>query len=75
MAKKKATSKRTARSDSKVRLIVSDESNPAIPLMPGHRFEVATVDVFDAESQKPSTGAARLCGGTSTCLALIDISE
>ena len=75
MPKKKHAPKPGSASQSKITLIVSDSTNPTISVTAGHRFEVVTVDMHDASTQKPAAMAARLCGGTSTCLALMDISE
>lgn len=73
--KKKAPSMSKPAGGSKITLIASDNSNPNIPVAPGLQFKVVTVDMYDASTQKPAAVAARLCGGTSTCLALIDVSE
>lgn len=75
MAKKKSSAKPSSPAQKKITLIVSDSPNPSISVSAGHRFEVVTVDMHDASTQKPAAMAARLCGGTSTCLALIDVSE
>jgi hypothetical protein len=51
----------------KIKLIVS-ESEPTAHVHP-HKLHVELVD----EQLKPTkTIAARLCGGTSTCLALVE---
>jgi hypothetical protein len=54
-------------------LIVSDQTEPAIKMKPGKRFEVHSVVVVDEQLKASSKVAARLCGGTSTCLALVEI--
>lgn len=56
-----------------VHLIVSDEANPPIPLVPGKNWRVTSVSVVTPELKKSKAVAARLCGGTSTCLALVEI--
>jgi len=56
-----------------VHLIESDKENPAITLTSGMRFEVKTTQVVDAALQPSQKIAARLCGSTSTCLALIEV--
>lgn len=74
MAKKKKARRTQQKADpAKGQLIVSDDQNPAIALKPGMKFEVVTVSVKEGERLKPSKTAARLCGGTSTCLALIAV--
>ena len=57
-----------------VKVVVSDEI-PALTLKPGQRFEVVSVSLVDPTLQKAKPIAARLCGGTSTCLALVDLSD
>jgi hypothetical protein len=54
-------------------LIVSDETAPAVRLRDGMKFEVHSVTLVDPEmTPVPDKIGARLCGGTSTCLALVD---
>jgi hypothetical protein len=57
----------------KLKFIVSDEKNPKVTLKPGQRLEVVSVALADATLKKPKKIGARLCGGTDTCLALVDI--
>jgi hypothetical protein len=57
----------------KVQLIVSDEPKPAVTLEPGMRFEVISVPLVGPSLRPESAAGARLCGGTSTCLALVQI--
>ncbi len=59
----------------KTYLIVSDDAEPAIKLKPGMRFEVHATTVVDTELKASGKVAARLCGGTSTCLALVEIES
>ncbi len=68
---KKKSASRKARAT--VNLIVSERKVPKVELRPGMRFEVNTVRVVDERLTKPISVGARLCGGTSTCLALIDL--
>ena len=56
-----------------MKFIVSKEKRPKVALKPGQKLEVVSVALLDANLKKPSKIAARLCGGTSTCLALVDI--
>lgn len=58
----------------KIKVVVSDEA-PTLTLKAGQRLEVISVSLVDPTLQRPKPIAARLCGGTSTCLALIDLSE
>jgi hypothetical protein len=57
----------------KSHLVVSEEAEPAIKVKAGMRFEVHSVVVVDEELQASKKVAARLCGGTSTCIALVEI--
>ncbi len=58
-----------------VKLIVSDEETPAVTLRPGMRFEVRSVPLVDPTLQNVQVIAPRLCGGTNTCIALVEIIE
>lgn len=53
--------------------IVSNDKNPKVALKPGMKLQVMTVSLLGPDLKKPSKVAARLCGGTSTCLALVEI--
>ena len=71
--KKKSTNTKSATTTKNIKLIHCDEKHPVIRLKPGMKFEVSTVPVVGIDLNKPAKIAARLCGGTSTCLALIEI--
>jgi hypothetical protein len=60
----------------KINLIVSDEKKPLGSVKPGQKLEVVAVTLTGgkAASLKKAIGA-RLCGGSGTCLALIDIDK
>jgi hypothetical protein len=58
-----------------VKLIVSDDEAPAVTLRPGMRFEVRSVPLVDPTLQAAQAIGARLCGGSGTCLALIEINQ
>lgn len=60
---------------SAMKFIASDEENPKVELKAGMKFKVETIELVDATLMPIKKGAARLCGGTSTCLALIDIED
>jgi hypothetical protein len=57
----------------KVYLIESDQSQPALKVKPGMRFEVRATTIVDTELKPGKKVAARLCGGTTTCLALVEL--
>ena len=64
-----------AKKPTSLKLIVSDDKNPAVKLKPGMKLHVTTVQLLDP-SLKPSRKiAARLCSGGGTCVALIDIGD
>jgi hypothetical protein len=67
MAKKTSSPRATAH------VIVSNDTAPTIKLRPGMRFEVHAATVVDPELKPAKAGAARLCGGTDTCLALVEL--
>jgi hypothetical protein len=54
-------------------LIVTDEENPKIEHKHGGQAKVVSVSVVDPKLAKAHVTAARLCGGTSTCLALHEV--
>jgi hypothetical protein len=54
-------------------LIVTDEENPKIEHNHGGQAKVVSVSVVDPKLAKAHVTAARLCGGTSTCLALHEV--
>jgi hypothetical protein len=55
--------------------VVSNDSKPSIQLEPGMKLEVVSVSLVSPTLKSARPIAARLCGGTSTCLALISTSE
>ncbi len=57
----------------KIHLIESDDTEPTIKVKAGHRFEVKAVRIVDPQLNPSKKVAARLCGGTDTCLALIEV--
>jgi hypothetical protein len=56
-----------------IHLIVSDEENPKIEHKHGANAKVVSVSLVDPKLAKSHVTAARLCGGTSTCLALHEV--
>lgn len=56
-----------------IRLIVSDEEKPKIEHPHGSKAKVVSVSLVDPKLAKAQVTAARLCGGTSTCLALHEV--
>jgi hypothetical protein len=57
----------------KLNLIVSDQKNPVGIAKPGTRLEVVGVTLAGPKGPAKKRIAARLCGGTSTCIALVDV--
>jgi len=57
-----------------MKLIISNDKQPRVSVKPGQKLEVVSVSLADVNLKKPKRIGARLCGGTSTCLALMDIT-
>ena len=58
----------------KIRLIVSEEDYPKVRLKPGLNLKVEKIEILDEDFQEIQKKiGSRLCGGSGTCLALIDI--
>ena len=72
-AKKKSKKATPSGKKTAIKLIQSKDKNPVVKVKAGMRFEVTSVSVVTPELRKPDKIAARLCGGTSTCLALIEL--
>ena len=68
MVENERTGKTTAQ------LIVSDDEHPVVKLEPGMRLDVVATKLVTPELGEAKGIAARLCGGTSTCLAIVDVS-
>jgi hypothetical protein len=73
MAQRKRSSK--ARASKTAHFIVTNEKHPAVRVKPGMKLDVQSVRLMDPTLRPAKTLAARLCGGTSTCLALVDIGQ
>lgn len=60
----------------KVNLIVATEKKPQVTVKAGQKLEVVAVSLTGgkAASIKKAIGA-RLCGGSGTCLAVVDITK
>ncbi len=56
-------------------LIASNEKRPKVALKAGMRVEVTSVRIVDPDLLRSPKIAARLCGGSGTCIALIDVGE
>ncbi len=57
----------------KMTLIASAEKSPAVQVKAGQELRVTAVSIQGPDLAKIKRVGARLCGGTSTCLALVDI--
>ena len=66
----KPSSKSTGR---KITFIVSDEKNPKVALKPGTKLEVVSVKLADTSLKQAAPVGARLCGGSNTCITLVEI--
>jgi hypothetical protein len=54
-------------------LIASDDKKPAVSVKAGQELHVTTIAIQGPNTAKLKKVSARLCGGTSTCLALMDV--
>ncbi len=60
---------------SKMTLIASKDKKPDVQVKAGQELRVTAVSIQGPDLAKIKKVGARLCGGTSTCLALIDIGS
>jgi hypothetical protein len=71
------TGKRTqrARRAAVGRLIVTNQTAPDVrlALKPGLKLDVISLTVVGPDLKTPKSLGARLCGGSSTCLALVEL--
>ena len=60
----------------KVNLVISEEKKPLGSVKPGQKLQVVAVTLAGAKaaSVKKAIGA-RLCGGSGTCLAVMDVAK
>lgn len=70
MASKKKAASTVA---GKTMLIMSDDPRPAVNLRPGRKLQVMSVSIVTPDLKKGGPIAARLCGGTNTCIALVEV--
>jgi len=70
-ARKKASSKLQRRR--KMKLIISPSKRPEVKLKKGARLKVVAVSLVSPTLKRPKAIAARLCGGTNTCLAMVEL--
>lgn len=65
----------TRASKKKLNFIVSDDQKPSVALKAGMRLDVVSVSLVDPTLKPSRARAARLCGGTNTCLALMEVGD
>jgi hypothetical protein len=53
--------------------IVSNSRNPSVKLRPGMKLDVQSVKLLNPQLGAAKALGARLCGGSGTCIALIDV--
>ncbi|MCI0702135.1 MAG: hypothetical protein L0241_13715 [Planctomycetia bacterium] len=56
-------------------LVASKEKNPAVEVKAGQELRVVSVKMGGPDLGKLKRVGATLCGGTSTCLAIVDIGS
>ena len=59
----------------KITLLASKDKQPAVNVKPGQQLRVTAVVLQGPEAAKMKKAGARLCGGTSTCVALLEIGD
>ncbi len=62
-------------SQKKLNLVVSDEKKPSVKLEPGMKLDVVSVSLVAPTLKAARARAARLCGGTNTCLAVVEVGQ
>lgn len=62
-----------AKTSNKVTLIASDSKNPIGSAKSGTKLQVVSVQLAGSSALKRPKIGARLCGGTSTCLAVVEV--
>jgi hypothetical protein len=62
-----------AKSSKKITLIASDSKNPIGNAKAGTKLQVVSVQLAGKPEMKRQMIGARLCGGTSTCLAVFEV--
>lgn len=58
-----------------ITLVVSESKKPLGAVKPGTQMNVVGVTLAGAKAGAATRIGARLCGGTSTCLAVIEIDK
>jgi len=56
-------------------LIADKEKSPKVELKAGQQLKVVSVKIAGPQLAKMKRVGATLCGGTSTCLAVVDIES
>ena len=67
--------KRKSAKASSLRFIVSDAKSPSVALKPGMRLNVVSTVLVGPDLKRIRNIGARLCGGSGTCMALVDIGS
>jgi len=67
--------KRKSANAPSLRFIVWDEKSPSVALKPGMRLNVVSTVLVGPDLKKIRNIGARLCGGSGTCMALIDLGS
>jgi hypothetical protein len=67
--------KRKTATASSVQFIVSDDKSPTVTVKPGMRLNVVSTVLVGPDLKRIRNIGARLCGGSGTCMALVDIGS
>lgn len=60
-------------SSQKFLFVVSDDKSPTVVLKPGMKVEVHSVQLVEPSLKASKTVKATLCGGSKTCVAIVNI--
>ncbi|MBI4032586.1 hypothetical protein HY374_02675 [Candidatus Berkelbacteria bacterium] len=66
---------KTRKKSKKIHLVVSDQAAPTVQLKKGMKLDVIGVSLVTSNLKKAKAGAARLCSGGGTCIALVELDD
>ncbi len=58
-----------------MRLVLHKDATPKVELRPGMKIQVEEIELLGGTAAQLKKIGARLCGGSGTCLAIIDIGS
>jgi hypothetical protein len=63
------------RAKRELQLVASTSRTPSVRLKAGMKLEVVAVSLVDEKLAKVNAEGSRLCGGSGTCLAIVQIGD